>query len=78
MHIKHRPMRPASPHLNGTVERAQKAVLDEFSATTAPDSPTLANDRGVWLIDDTYRPMPGSLGTTPMQRWAELNQTTPS
>lgn len=77
LRIKHRPIRPASPHLNGKVERAQKTVLDEFYATTALDSPTLADDLGVWLMDYNYRRVHGSLGKTPMQRWAELNQTTP-
>lgn len=75
--IKHRPIRPASPHLNGKVERAQKTVLDEFYATTSLDSPTLAEDLGVWLVDYNYRRIHGSLGKTPMQRWAELNEKTP-
>ena len=75
--IKQRPIRPASPHLNGKVERAQKTVLDEFYATTSLDSPTLAEDLGVWLTDYNYRRIHGSLGKTPMQRWAELNQKTP-
>lgn len=30
--IKYRPIRPASPHLNGKVERAQQTVLREFFA----------------------------------------------
>jgi transposase InsO family protein len=77
LHIKHRPIRPASPHLNGKVERAQKTALDEFYATTSLDSPTLAEDLGVWLVDYNYRRIHGSLGKTPMQRWAELNQKTP-
>jgi transposase InsO family protein len=75
--IKQRPIRPASPHLNGKVERAQKTVLDEFYATTTLDSPTLAEDLGIWLVDYNYRRIHGSLGKTPMQRWAELNANTP-
>jgi len=31
--IKFRPTRPASPHLNGKVERVQQTVLSEFYAT---------------------------------------------
>ncbi len=29
-HIKFRPIRPRSPHLNGKVERAQRTALEEF------------------------------------------------
>lgn len=75
--IKHRPIPPRTPHLNGKVERAQKTVLDEFYATTSLDSPTLAEDLGAWLLDYNYRRVHGSLGKTPMQRWAELNGDTP-
>jgi hypothetical protein len=52
-------------------------VLDEFYATTTWNSPTLAEDLGVWLVDDNYRRIHGSLGKTPLQRWAERNQQTP-
>jgi transposase InsO family protein len=31
--IKFRPIRPASPHLNGKVERSQRTDLDEFYPT---------------------------------------------
>jgi len=31
--IKFRPLRPASPHLNGKVERSQRTDLEEFYAT---------------------------------------------
>jgi len=75
--IKQRPIRPASPHLNGKVERVQKTVLDEFYATTALDSPSLDEDLGVWLVEYNDRRIHGSLGKTPMQCWAELNAKTP-
>jgi transposase InsO family protein len=39
--IKFRPIRPASPHLNGKVERAQKTVLSEFYAVVDWASMTL-------------------------------------
>jgi transposase InsO family protein len=42
--IKHRPIPPRTPHLNGKVERAQKTTLDEFCATTTLGSPTLQDD----------------------------------
>lgn len=34
--IKFRPIKPASPHLNGKVERSQKTDLEEFWATVDP------------------------------------------
>jgi transposase InsO family protein len=69
--IKHRPIPPRTPHLNGKVERAQKTVLDEFYATTTLDSSTLHEDLGEWLTDYNYRRVHGSLGMTPMQRFSE-------
>ena len=62
---------------SGKVERAQGTVLAEFYATTTFDSLTLEEDLGVWLVDYNYRRVHGSLRTTPMQRWAELNAKTP-
>jgi hypothetical protein len=37
------------------------SVLDEIYATTSLDSPTLAEDLGVWLMDYSYRRVHGSL-----------------
>ena len=31
--IKFRPLKPASPHLNGKVERSQRTDLEEFYAS---------------------------------------------
>jgi transposase InsO family protein len=75
--IKHRPIRPASPHLNGKVERAQTTVLAEFYASTSLESPSWAEDRGLWLVDYHYRRVHGALGKTPLQRWSERNEKTP-
>lgn len=77
LRIKHRPIPPRTPHLNGKVERAQKTVLTEFYATTSFASPSLEEDLGVWLLDYNYRRVHGSLGTTPMQKWAALNEQAP-
>ncbi len=77
LRIKHRPIPPRTPHLNGKVERVQQTMLTEFYATTTMDSPSLADDLGVWLLDYNYRRVHGSLGTTPMQRCAELLDQTP-
>ena len=77
MCIKHRPIPPRIPHLNGKVERVQQTMLTEFYATTSFDSPSLENELGVWLLDYNYRRVHGSIGKTPMQRWKELNEQTP-
>ena len=37
--IRFRPIKPASPHLNGKVERSQRTDLDEFYPTVDPKSP---------------------------------------
>jgi transposase InsO family protein len=78
LRIKHRPIPPRTPHLNGKVERAQKTVLDEFDATTSLASATRADDLEDWLTDDNYRRVHGSLGAAPMDRRAELEQDMPS
>jgi len=76
MRIKHRPITPRTPHLNGKVERAHQTMLTEIYATTTFDGPNLEEDIGVWLLDYNYRRVHGSLGKTPMQRWAELHERT--
>lgn len=78
LRIKHRPIPPRTPHLNGKVERAQKTVLDEFYATTSLTSATLAEDLEDWLTDYNYRRVHGSLGVAPIDRWAALEEEIPS
>lgn len=75
--MQHRPIPPRTPHRNGKVERAQQTLLTEFYATTTFGSPRLEEDLGVWLTDDNYRCVQGSLGKTPMQRRQELHAQTP-
>lgn len=78
LRIKHRPIPPRTPHLNGKVERAQKTVLDEFYATTSLTSATLAEDLEDWLDDYNYSRVHGSLGVTPIQRWSEREDEIPT
>ena len=78
LRIKHRPIPPRTPHLNGKVERVQKTVLDEFYATTSLTSATLAEDLEDRLTDYNYRRVHGSLGVTPIDRWAALEDELPS
>lgn len=77
MRVKHRPIPPRTPHLNGKVERVQRTMLTEFYATTSMDSFSLEEELGVWVLDDHYRRVHGSLGKTPMERWSELHERTP-
>lgn len=72
LRIKHRPIPPRTPHLNSKVERAQKTVRDEFYATTTLGRATLADDLEDWLQDYNERRVHGSLGVTPIDRWAVL------
>jgi hypothetical protein len=62
---------------HGNVERVQQTMLTELYATTTLGSPSLEEDLGVWVLDDNYRRVRGSLGKTPMQRRAELFDQTP-
>jgi len=65
--IKYRPNRPASPHLNGKVERVQKTVKEEFWATADMNSDDLKNDLGVWVTYYNYQRIHGSIGRTPAE-----------
>ncbi len=78
LRIKHRPIPPRTPHLNGQVERTQKTVLDEFYATTSLASVSLADDLEDWLDDYNYSRVHGRLGVTPIQRWAQREDEIPT
>jgi transposase InsO family protein len=76
--IKFRPIKPASPHLNGKVERAQKTDLIEFYATVDIKSPDLRQLLGEWQhFYNWFRPHGSLKGNTPMERYFELNEKTP-
>ncbi len=46
--IKFRPIKPRSPHLNGKVERSQRADLEEFWPTVDPRSPDVGERLAEW------------------------------
>src|SRR5690348_497147 len=46
--IKFRPLKPASPHLNGKVERSQRTDLEEFYATADLSAEDLADQLDDW------------------------------
>lgn len=78
--IKFRPNKPASPHLNGKVERSQKTDKSEFY-------PTIHLDMGLEQLDillsewqhyyNWQRPHSSLNGKTPMERFSELADKTP-
>lgn len=71
--IKFRPIRPASPYLNGKVERAQKTDLDEFYTTVDLDAPDLDEQLDLWqFFYNWHRPRGGLNGKTPIDRYCKL------
>jgi Integrase core domain len=76
--IKFRPIRPASPHLNGKVERSQRTDLEEFYATVDLHSPDLSQQLQDWQDHyNQYRPHGALQGRTPWQAWLEKLAVTP-
>lgn len=77
--IKFRPIRPASPHLNGKVERSQKTDLEEFYATAdLSNFDNLKEELKYWQFFYNWQRPHGSLGSkTPSQYSSELSNKTP-
>jgi transposase InsO family protein len=76
--IKFRPNKPASPHLNGKVERSQKTDKIEFYSTVALSSATLNSLLAEWQHYYNWeRPHSAHKGRTPMERYFELSGQTP-
>lgn len=76
--IKFRPNKPASPHLNGKVERSQKTDKAEFYATID----TNADDIDLLLAEWQHyynwdRPHSAHGGRSPMERYFDLSDQTP-
>ena len=77
--IKFRPVKPGSPHLNGKVERSQRTDLEEFYATVSLDSPDLHDQLHEWQHFYNWDRPHGALhGKSPMERFFELSDQTPS
>lgn len=75
---KFRPVRPASPHLNGKVERSQQTDRVEFWPTVKLDDPDLGNHVDEWqFFYNWYRPHSSLGGTTPFERCCDLLDSTP-
>jgi len=76
--IKFRPIRPASPHLNGKVERSQRTDLEEFYPTVDLKSPALSQQLQDWQDHyNQYRPHGALQGRTPWQAWLDKLPVTP-
>lgn len=76
--IKFRPIRPASPHLNGKVERSQKTDLAEFWATVNMKDPELEMRIEEWQFHyNWHRPHGALSGKSPIDIVGELREKTP-
>ncbi|MDA6849714.1 integrase core domain-containing protein, partial [Escherichia coli] len=70
---KFRPNKPASPHLNGKVERSQKTDKAEFYATVDLSADDLKELLAEWQHYYNWeRPHSAHNGKTPMERYFEL------
>lgn len=76
--IKFRPVKPASPHLNGKVERAQKTVLYEFYSEADLNAPELLMRLEEWQFYYNWHRPHGSLnGKSPIDVVCELKEKIP-
>lgn len=77
--IKFRPNKPASPHLNGKVERSQRTDLEEFYPTAdLSNFEKLKYELACWQFFYNWQRPHGSLkGKTPSQLVAERSCKTP-
>jgi transposase InsO family protein len=76
--IKFRPNKPASPHLNGKVERSQKTDKAEFYATIDTSAKDIDNLLLEWQHYYNWdRPHSAHEGRPPMERYFELSDDTP-
>ena len=76
--IKFRPVKPASPHLNGKVEPSQRTDLEEFYATADLDARDLEQALLAWQDHyNHFRPHGSLNGLTPWEKWYELAKLTP-
>lgn len=76
--IKFRPIKPASPYLNGKVERTQRTDLDEFYSSIDLKRTDLIEELGYWEhYYNWHRPHSSLGGKTPNEKYAELMFQTP-
>lgn len=77
--IKFRPIKPASPHLNGKVERTQRTDLDEFYSSVNIKSPDLVQKLETWQEYYNKQRAHSSLqGQTSHEKYKKLESKIPS
>ena len=75
--IKFRPIKPASPHLNGKVERSQKTDREEFWAVTDLRTSNLELGLAEWQHYDWARSHGSLNGQTPIEALCAKQEATP-
>lgn len=77
--IKFRPIKPASPHLNGKVERTQRTDLDEFYSSINIKDPQLHDKLMAWeAYYNKQRPHSSLQAKTPFEKYKSLESLTRS
>lgn len=77
LHIKFRPTKPRSPHLNGKVERTQRTDLEEFYSLVDLKAADLPVQLQQWQEYYNHHRRHSSLNQAPWQKWQQLAATTP-
>jgi transposase InsO family protein len=73
--IKFHPLKPASPHLHGKVERSQRTDLEEFYPTVDLRAENLLEQLGDWQAHYNEHRIHGSLnGRTPWEVWSGTSE----
>jgi transposase InsO family protein len=77
--VKWRPIRPASPHLNGKVERVQRTVLDELFAALDADLSfeEYRAELEDWIDHYNRTRVHGAIGQPPINKALDLENTIP-
>ena len=76
--IKFRPIRPRSPHLNGKVERTQRADREEFWDLIEAKDPQMENKLAEWQHHwNWHRPHRALHGLSPIDRICDRLDKTP-
>jgi transposase InsO family protein len=78
LHIKFRPTKPRSPHLNGKVERTQRTDWEEFYSLVDLKAPDLPVQLQQWQDYYNGERRHSSIGKSPWQKWQELIPSIPT
>jgi transposase InsO family protein len=71
LHIKFRPTKPRSPHLNGKVERTQRTDWEEFYGLVDLKDPNLPEQLQQWQTYYNRERRHSSIGTSPWQKFQD-------